>query len=78
MGPLLFARVTAPFRAFLHCGVDYAGPIVTRISAGRGIKSIKGYIALFVCLASRAIHLELVSNYSAAAFQDAVRIMISS
>lgn len=39
MGQLPSPRVTAPLRAFLHCGIDYAGPIATRISSGRGIKS---------------------------------------
>lgn len=63
--------MTAPSRPFLHCGVDYAGPIATRASAGRGITSRKSYIAVFICLATRAVHLELVRNYSASAFLDA-------
>ncbi|XP_032684026.1 uncharacterized protein LOC116850171, partial [Odontomachus brunneus] len=71
MGSLPITRVTAPSRSFLHCGIDYAGPVAVRASADRGIKSIKAYIALFVCLASRAVHLELVSDYSTAAFLNA-------
>jgi len=31
-----------------HTGIDYAGPINMRVSKGRGQKSYKGYIALFV------------------------------
>nr|XP_012219380.1 PREDICTED: uncharacterized protein LOC105670437 [Linepithema humile] len=71
MGNLPAIRVTKPERSFLHCGVDYAGPIQIRTSSGRGIKTQKAYIALFICLNSRAIHLELVSNYSTDAFLDA-------
>lgn len=71
MGQLPASRVSAPSRAFLHCGVDYAGPVATRASAGRGITSRKSYIAVFVCLATRAIHLELVSDYSTSAFLNA-------
>ncbi|XP_011883990.1 PREDICTED: uncharacterized protein LOC105571129 [Vollenhovia emeryi] len=71
MGQLPAARVSAPPRAFSHCGLDYAGPIAIRTSSGRGHKSHKGYISLFVCLASRAIHLELVTSYSTSSFLDA-------
>lgn len=71
MGQLPPARLLNPRKAFEHCGLDYAGPINLRTSPGRGHKSYKGYIALFVCLASRAIHLELVSGYSTSAFLDA-------
>ncbi|XP_025266782.1 uncharacterized protein LOC112638782 [Camponotus floridanus] len=71
MGDLPQARISTPARAFSHAGVDYAGPIVTRASSGRGITARKGYIVLFICLASRAVHLELASNYSTEAFLDA-------
>lgn len=71
MGNLPAARVTPSPRSFSHCGLDYAGPVKVRSSAGRGIASHKAYIALFVCLASRAIHLELVSSYSTEAFISA-------
>lgn len=71
MGNLPAVRISAPKRCFLHCGLDYAGPVLVRASGGRGIKARKAYIALFVCLATRAIHLELVSDYSTPAFLDA-------
>ncbi|XP_032688368.1 uncharacterized protein LOC116852282 [Odontomachus brunneus] len=64
-------QVSAPSRSLQHCGLDYAGPIVVRTSTGRGIASRKVYIALFVCLATRAIHLELVSDYSTRVFLNA-------
>ncbi|XP_076301464.1 uncharacterized protein LOC143219346 [Lasioglossum baleicum] len=70
MGNLPSPRVS-PSKPFSHCGVDYAGPIQIRASAGRGITSRKAYIALFVCLAIKAVHLELVVDYSTQAFLNA-------
>lgn len=71
MGNLPDCRVQRAARSFLHCGLDYAGPVLIRASAGRGITSRKAYIALFICLATKAIHLELVGSYSTSAFLDA-------
>jgi len=68
MGNLPTVRVSPPTRAFLHCGVDYAGPRNIRSMAGRGITSRKAYIAVFICMATRAVHLELVDGYSTSAF----------
>lgn len=68
MGSLPKYRVTAVSRAFVHTGVDYAGPISVRIASGRGNKSHKAYIALFVCMTIKALHLEFVSDYSTSAF----------
>jgi len=64
-------RVSPPSRSFAHSGVDYAGPIKVCASSGRGIKSHKAYISLFICLATRTIHLELVNDYSISAFMQA-------
>lgn len=71
MGSLPCVRVSKPARAFLHCGVDYAGLVLIRASSGRGIASRKTYISVFVCMASRAVHLELVEGYSTSAFMGA-------
>ncbi|XP_039303440.1 uncharacterized protein LOC120357338 [Solenopsis invicta] len=71
MGDLPKVRVTPPARAFLHSGLDYAGPVLIRSRSGRGVASAKAYIALFVCMATRAVHLELVEGYSTPAFLGA-------
>ncbi|XP_046145693.1 uncharacterized protein LOC123989018, partial [Osmia bicornis bicornis] len=72
MGSLPASRVQ-PARAFLRSGVDYAGPITLCMSKGRGQKTVKGYIAVFVCLCTKAVHLEPVSDLSASAFIAAFR-----
>lgn len=72
MGLLPAARVTA-HRSFLRCGVDYAGPISIRPTKGRGYRSTKGYISVFVCMATRAVHLEVVSDMTSEAFLAAFK-----
>ncbi|XP_046628209.1 uncharacterized protein LOC124309036 [Neodiprion virginianus] len=67
MGQLPQFRVTQS-RPFLHSGVDYAGPFSIRASRGRGAKSCKGYIVIFICFTTSAVHLELVSDYTTEAF----------
>ncbi|XP_018308509.1 uncharacterized protein [Mycetomoellerius zeteki] len=76
MGDLPADRVT-PTRPFFCCGVDFAGPLITLLNKGRGRKTVKSYIALFICFATKAIHLEAVSDLSAAAFLAALRRFIS-
>lgn len=72
MGILPKARVTQS-HPFSYTGVDYAGPIQTRTMKGRGHKSYKSYIAVFVCLATKAIHLELVGDLTTETFIAALR-----
>ena len=67
MGQLPSERIT-PSRPFLHSGVDYAGPLNLKTWKGRAARTYKSYIALFVCLSTSAIHLELVTDYTADAF----------
>ncbi|KMQ85188.1 hypothetical protein RF55_16392 [Lasius niger] len=72
MGNLPRERVT-PSRPFLRTGVDYAGPIFIRTTKGRGHRSYKGFIAVFVCFATKAVHLEVASDYTTEAFLAALR-----
>ena len=73
MAALPAPRVLRPARPFVHCGVDYAGPFSVRIASGRGRKSHPAYLAIFVCFAVKAIHVEVVSDYSTPAFLAAFR-----
>lgn len=48
--------------AFAVIGIDYAGPFLIKDRKDRGCKTSKCYVAIFICFASRAMHLELVSD----------------
>lgn len=72
MGDLPAERVTA-CRPFQRSGVDYAGPILLKSSNGRGNRTIKAYIALFVCFATKAVHIEVVSDLTTSAFLAAFK-----
>lgn len=63
-------------KAFTITGVDFAGPIITLVNKGRGRKTCKSYIAVFVCFTTRAIHLEATSELSTAAFMATLRRFI--
>ncbi|XP_063543228.1 uncharacterized protein LOC134751714 [Cydia strobilella] len=76
MGQLPSPRVNIA-RPFVHSGVDYAGPINIRVSKGRGNKSYKGYICLFVCMATKAVHIEAVSDLSTAGFLAAFKRFVA-
>lgn len=72
MGELPHSRVTltAPFHA---TSVDYVGPFVIKDRKGRGYKTSKAFVCIFVCFAIKAIHLELVSDLTTEAFVAALR-----
>ncbi|XP_063911125.1 uncharacterized protein LOC135128161 [Zophobas morio] len=76
MGNLPFDRVN-PSRPFSNCGVDYAGPIMIKEGRGRGKRSIKCYVVVFVCLVTKAIHLDLVLDYTSQSFLNCLKRMIS-
>ncbi|XP_071653060.1 uncharacterized protein [Temnothorax longispinosus] len=76
MGSLPGPRVT-PARPILNTGVDYAGPVWLRTSKGRGQRASKAFIVVFVCLCSRAVHLDVASDYTADAFLAALRRFVS-
>ncbi|XP_062716636.1 uncharacterized protein LOC115260563 [Aedes albopictus] len=67
MGQLPADRLK-PLPPFTITGVDYAGPVSIVGRRTRGAVPSKGYVALFVCFGTRAVHLEAVSDLSASAF----------
>ena len=67
MGDLPAHRLS-PQRPFAVTGLVYAGPIPVLFSKGRGAKSTKGYVAIFICFVSRATHIEIVSDLTSEAF----------
>lgn len=62
MGNLPQQRITRSFRAFASTGVDYTGAIELKASRYRGNTTYKGYIAIFICLTTKAVHLEAVTG----------------
>lgn len=67
MGDLPADRVS-PSPPFAHTGVDFAGPFLLKSHKGRGSKTSKAYLCLFICFSSKAIHLELTTSLSTESF----------
>ena len=59
--PEFRVKRAAPFE---NSGVDFAGPLFAKTKSGMS----KVYIALFTCCVTRAVHLELVHDLTAATF----------
>ncbi|KAL4119979.1 hypothetical protein QTP88_012729 [Uroleucon formosanum] len=64
MGQLSSARVT-PSRPFTSTGIDFCGPVYIRQSKNKRACKLKTYIAIFVCITIKAVHLELVNDLTA-------------
>ena len=76
LGQLPSERVS-PGSVFQCVGVDYAGPILTKRGATRKPILDKSYVCVFVSLAVKAVHLEVVSDLTTAAFIATLRRFIS-
>ncbi|XP_033346502.1 uncharacterized protein LOC117231808 [Bombus vosnesenskii] len=76
MGNLPEARVTES-RPFTNVGVDYCGPFHIKEKRDRNRRQIKVYVAIFVCLAIKAVHIELVDDLTSEAFIAALRRFIA-
>lgn len=71
MGNLPISRVQ-PHRPFLHVGMDYGGPFLVKASRYRKLTPTKIYLALFICMSVKAVHVEIVSDLSTEAFLAAL------
>ncbi|XP_050295689.1 uncharacterized protein LOC126735663 [Anthonomus grandis grandis] len=76
MGDLPSFRVNQ-LKCFTKSGVDFGGPYLITMGKHRGSKTCKAYICLFVCLCTKALHLELVTELSSDAFLAALRRFVS-
>ena len=61
-----------PAPPFTYCGVDFFGP--WHVQRGRAV--VKRYGALFTCLASRAVHIEVADSLETDSFINALRRFI--
>ncbi|XP_058827620.1 uncharacterized protein LOC131687546 [Topomyia yanbarensis] len=68
-------RVT-PSSPFLKVGVDYCGPFFISYP-NRRTRPVKSYVAIFVCLAVKAVHLELVADLTTQAFLAALKRFVA-
>lgn len=72
MGQLPAVR-TAAARPFTHIGVDYCGPFLLKEKRFRNRNKVKSYACIFICLATKAIHIEIVSDMTTKGFLQALR-----
>ncbi|XP_044575197.1 uncharacterized protein LOC123259005 [Cotesia glomerata] len=70
MADLPSARVTDS-AAFSHVGVDYFGPVSIKEKKFRNRTIIKAYGCVFICMATKAVHLEIVSDMTTEGFLGA-------
>ena len=73
LAPLPDARVSTDCFPFEKVGCDFFGPFDCTI----GRKKVKRYGCIFVCMSSRAIHLEVVNHLSTDAFICALMRFVS-
>jgi len=72
MGMLPAVRTT-PSPPFSNVGVDFAGPMTLRVGYTRKPLYLKAYVAVFVCMATKAVHLELCERLTTEDFLAALR-----
>lgn len=76
MGDLPSYRVSQ-IKAFSHVAIDFCGPFFITMSRHRGNRSQKAYVCVFVCTATKAVHLELCSDLSSAVFLACFRRFVA-
>lgn len=77
MADLPAARVKVVKKPFYNTAVDYTGAISIKTSNLRGCQAQKAYISIFVCMATKAIHIEAVTALTAEAFIAAFRRFVA-
>jgi len=64
-------------RPFTYTGMDYSGPSDIQNYTGRACLITKGYVLVFVCFSTEAIHLEPTSDLTAEKFLGAFARFVS-
>lgn len=62
---------------FSSVGTDYGGPFVVKESRRRNARTHKAYLALFICMSTKAVHLEVVWDLSTDSFLAAFDRFVS-
>lgn len=76
MGDLPADRVNVA-RVFSKVGIDYAGPYLIKEVKYRNKKFVKAYVCIFICLVTKAIHIELVSDLTVDGFLNILKRFIA-
>ncbi|GFS72576.1 integrase catalytic domain-containing protein [Trichonephila clavipes] len=76
MGDLPKERIT-PDKVFNSTGIDLCGPFFIKNKYQRKGPEIKVYVCIFICLVTKAIHLEIISDLTSQALIAALKIFIS-
>lgn len=63
-------------RPFLNVGIDFGGPFLVKPSKLRHKTILKCYLCVFICMTTKAVHLEAVSSLSTEDFLQALRRFI--
>lgn len=77
MADLPEPRVGIPKYVFENCGLDYAGPFWYKEGQRKNSARRKCYIALFICFATKAVHIELAADLSSETFLNVLKRFIS-
>ncbi|GFV64147.1 integrase catalytic domain-containing protein [Trichonephila clavipes] len=76
MGDLPKERIT-PEKVFNSTGIDLCGPFFIKNKYQRKGPEIKVYVCIFICLVTKAIHLEIISDLTSQALIAALKRFIS-
>ena len=75
MGQLPPSRVIPT--SFYQTGADFAGPIMVKRGYTRARTLVKTYICVFICMATKAVHLEVVQDLSSDGFLATLRCFVA-
>ncbi|XP_074099941.1 uncharacterized protein LOC141528018 [Cotesia typhae] len=76
MGNLPAYRVSLA-RPFLRVGIDYCGPLYMKEKRYRNRQKLKVYVAVYICISTKAVHLELVTDLTTEAFMASLKRFFS-
>lgn len=76
MGNLPKTRITEA-RPFSHVGVDYCGPFYLKEKKHRNRNRIKVWVAVFICLVVKAVHIEVVTDLTTEGFIGALKRFVA-
>ncbi len=69
---MLPAVRTTPASPFTSTGLDFAGPVQIRQGYTRRPVMLKAYVCIFVCISTKAVHLELCADLTTPEFMAAL------